>query len=136
MAIEIRALTESDYEETLLGWWKDWGWAAPPKDMLPQDGTGGFMVLDGEEPVCAGFMYLSNSKLCCVDWIISSKTYRKKPQRQQCISFLLNNLTETAKKTGARYSYALIKHKGLIDSYKKLGYSKGDSYTGEMIKVF
>ena len=102
MAIEIRALTESDYEETLLGWWKDWGWTAPPKDMLPQDGTGGFMVLDGEEPVCAGFMYLSNSKLCCVDWIISSKTYRKKPQRQQLHFFFIEQSYRDSKEYGGK----------------------------------
>jgi hypothetical protein len=136
MAIEIRALTESDYEETLLGWWKDWGWTAPPKDMLPQDGTGGFMVLDGDEPVCAGFMYATNSYVFWVDWIVSSKTYRKKPERQQCISLLLQNLTEAAKNAGAKYSYALIKHKGLSGSYEKIGYRKADSYTSEMIKVF
>jgi hypothetical protein len=48
---------------------------------------------------------------------------------------LLEGLTEIVKSMGGKYSYALIKHKGLIESYKKLGYNEGDSYTTEMIKV-
>ncbi len=37
--------------------------------------------------------------------------------------------------TGSKYSYALIKNESLIGTYEELGYIKGDSYTGEMIKV-
>lgn len=135
MAISLRVLQESDYENILLGWWNDWNFAAPPKDSLPFDGKGGFMCMYEDEPVCAGFLYLTNSKICWVDWIISSKTFRKKPFRQQCILTLLQNLTETGKSKGCKYSYALIKHRGLIESYKELGYSEGDSYTSEMIKT-
>lgn len=135
MSIHIRKLQESDYDEILLGWWSDWNWTAPSRDVLPENGKGGMMVLDGDEPVCAGFAYLTNSCICWVDWIISSKTYRKKPQRQESIMLLLAGLTEIVKSMGGKYSYALIKHKGLIESYKKLGYNEGDSYTTEMIKV-
>lgn len=134
MAIDIRPLQESDYDEILLGWWKDWEWQAPPKDALPREGTGGLMVFDNEEPVCAGFMYLSNSSVCWVDWIISNKEYRK-PERAECITLLIDSLTYMAKQSGGKYSYALIKHEKLSKSYEDLGYVKGDSYTSEMIKT-
>ena len=55
MTLNIRPLNETDYDETLVGWWKDWKWDAPPKDFLPENGSGGMIVLDGDEPVCAGF---------------------------------------------------------------------------------
>ena len=79
MDFNIRPLNSNDYDNILLGWWKDWGWVAPPKDFLPQNGEGGIIILDGDVPICAGFLYASNSNLCWVDWIISNKQYRKIP---------------------------------------------------------
>jgi hypothetical protein len=135
MDLYIRPLTDNDYNDTLVHWWNDWGWDAPSKDFLPNDGVGGFMVLDSEHtPICAGYMYITNSKVSWVDWIISSKTYRKKPHRKNAIKMLIEGLTEVCRNSGAKYIYALIKHRGLIETYKHLGYVQGDSYTTEMIK--
>lgn len=135
MGLYIRGLNENDYDNILLSWWNQWGWQPPQKDFLPDNGKGGVIVFDDDVPVCAGFMYLTNSKVSWVDWIVSNKDYRKKPQRQEAIDMLLSSLTQICKTSGSKYSYALIKHKGLIESYEKLGYIKGDSYTDEMIKV-
>ena len=134
MEFNVRKLQESDFE-LLVEWWDKWGWKAPEKDFLPDNGTGGILILDGEEPICAGFIYVTNSSASWVDWIISSPTYRKKPQRKEAIELLINTLSNIAKNSGSKYSYALIKHKGLIDTYKNAGYIEGDSYTKEMIKV-
>lgn len=133
--LNIRPLTYEDYDETLVGWWAAWGWTAPTRDFLPNDGVGGLMVLDGDVPVCAGYMYATNSRVAWVDWIISNKEYRKKPQRSEAISMLIATLTEISKNTGFKYCYALIKHQSLIETYKELGYTKGDEYVGEMIKI-
>lgn len=133
--LNIRPLTYEDYDDTLKGWWADWGWTAPTRDFLPDDGEGGLMVLDGDVPVCAGFMYATNSRVAWVDWIISNKEYRKKPQRSEAISLLIATLTEISKNTGFKYCYALIKHQSLIETYKEHGYTKGDEYVGEMIKI-
>lgn len=135
MNLTIRKLNSTDYDEILVKWWSDWGWEAPQKDFLPQDGEGGVIVYDEDIPVCAGFIYITNSRVSWVDWIISNKEYRKKPNRSIAIQLLIENLTETCKLSGSKYIYALIKHNGLIESYEKLGYIQGDSYTKEMIKV-
>ena len=52
---------------TLVKWWEDWGWEAPSKDFLPDNGKGGIMILDGDVPICAGFTYVTNSKVAWVD---------------------------------------------------------------------
>ena len=134
-SLVIRALTENDYHETLVDWWKQWGWQAPPLDFLPDNGKAGIMVMDGDTPVCAGFMYLTNSKAAWVDWIISSKKYTDREKRKQALTLLVGALTDMCKRTGSKYCYALIKHPSLINTYKELGYSQGDSYTSEMIKI-
>jgi hypothetical protein len=135
MALIIRPLNENDYDNTLVQWWHNWGWEPIDKEFLPEDGKGGLMVLDDEEPVCAGFMYATNSKVAWVDWIVSSDTYRKKPERSEAIKLLVETLTNICRNTGHKYSYALIKHPGLSELYEELGYVKGDKQVSEMIKL-
>lgn len=134
MEFNIRPLNETDYDTILTGWWKDWGWEPPQRDFLPDDGKGGIMVMKGDEYICAGFIYTTNSKVAWVDWIVSNKQYRD-DDRKEAISLLVDTLTNICKNTGHKYSYALIKHQSLIGTYEKLGYIKGDNYTSEMIKA-
>lgn len=135
MTLKIRELNDSDYEDILVGWWKDWGWEPPQKDFLPNDGKGGIIIYDGDIPICAGYMYLTNSKVGWVDWIISSKSYTNKELRKDAITLLVSRLTDICQFLGCKYVYALIKNQSLINTYEGLGYIKGDSYTSEMIKV-
>jgi len=135
MKFNIKQITDDNYDNILLGWWQDWGWDAPLKDFLPENGTGGIIIFDDDIPICAGYIYNTNSKVAWIDWIISSKTYRKKPQRKEAMGLLIERLTEAAKSTGAKYAYALIKSNSLIETYEKQGYAKGDSYNKEMIKL-
>lgn len=129
----IRKLEEKDYE-LLCQWWKDWGWTPPPQDMLPENGAGGLMVMYEDKPVCAGFIYVSNSALCIVDWIISDKQHRK--NRKELLLLLIDSLTNTAKLSGSKYCFGLLKNSSLINTYEKCGYIKGDNNSQEMIKVF
>jgi hypothetical protein len=134
MALDVRILNSSDYDDILVGWWKDWGFTPPSKDFLPDNGIGGCMIVDEDEPICAGFLYSTNSKIAWVDWIISSKTYRKKPERKESVSLLIMTLTNIARNLGYKYAYSLMDNKGLVETYEKLGYIKSASYTEELIK--
>jgi hypothetical protein len=135
MDLTIKRLAENDYENILVGWWNDWKWTPPMKDFLPENGVGGLIVYDDTTPVCAGFVYVSNSKVAWVDWIISNKNYTDREGRKLAIKLLLASLTNACKSSGSKYVYALIKHPRLMKTYEELGFSKGDSYTSEMIKV-
>ena len=135
MKLNSRPLKESDYEQILVGWWKDWKWEPPLKDFLPDDGKSGIIIYDNNTPVCAGFIYMTNSKVAWVDWIISNKKYTNKSGRKASLILLIEALTNVAKRAGNKFTYALIKHDGLIKTYEELGYIKGDSYNKEMIKV-
>ena len=135
MKFNIRKLNSTDYEDILVDWWKDWGWEPPAKEFLPDDGQGGLIVLDNDIPVCAGFIYITNSKVAWVDWIISNKNYKNKKAKHNAVGSLVDSLTQACKVRGNKYAYALIKHKGLVGTYKDLGYTVADNYTQEMIKV-
>jgi hypothetical protein len=135
MELTIRPLNETDYHNILVDWWRQWSWEPPKIDFLPDNGKGGIIVYDGEVPICAGFIYLTNSEVAWVDWIISNKEYRVKDKRKEAITLLISSLTNISKNSGSKYSYALIKNQSLIKTYEDLGYTKGDSYTSEMIKL-
>jgi hypothetical protein len=133
MELTIRQLNDNDYQDILVDWWKQWGWTAPEKDFLPDNGMGGYIVYDADIPVCAGFVYVTNSRVAWVDWIISNKEYKGK--RREAITMLVDTLTNLSRMSGSKYAYALIKNDSLIKTYESLGYVKGDSYTSEMIKL-
>lgn len=135
MELTIRQLNENDYNDILVEWWKQWGWTPPQKDFLPDNGKGGYIVYDKETPICAGFIYITNSKVSWVDWIVSNKKYTERIPRKEAINLLINSLTSLSKMSGSKYAYALIKNNSLIKVYENLGYIKGDAYTSEMIKV-
>tara|TARA_R100000935_G_scaffold791_3_gene2838 strand:- start:20980 stop:21390 length:411 start_codon:yes stop_codon:yes gene_type:complete len=134
MKLNLKLLKDSDYQDVLCGWWKDWRWTPPPQDFLPEMGKGGFMVYDGETPVVAGFLYNTNSGIAWCDFIISNFNYKDKIKRAKAINLLLLSLEERAKTLNKTFMYALIKNQSLIKTYEDLGYIKGDAYTSELIK--
>tara|TARA_R100001463_G_scaffold76672_3_gene130819 strand:- start:243 stop:653 length:411 start_codon:yes stop_codon:yes gene_type:complete len=136
MELNLTPLQHEDYDKILVPWWKQWNWTPPQRDFLPEHGTGGLMVWAGKTPVCAGFVYNTNSKVGWVDWIISNKEYRHPINRAQALDLLILTLGEICKKQDKKYSYALLRHKKLIKTYEKLGYRAGDQYTQEMIKIY
>lgn len=133
MNFSWRTLNESDYDDTLVKWWKDWRWTPPPRDMLPQDGVCGIMVSKGNIDVCAGFIYLTNSKTAWVEYIISNFEYKEK-DRKEAIELLIETLSLIAKDKGCKYIYTSLKNELLIKGYERCGYVKGSTNCTEMIK--
>ena len=75
--------------DTLVSWWDTWpNWQTPPKDFLPDNGKGGFMVEKNNTPIVAGFMYFTNSEGVLLEWIVSNPSYRDE-DRQDAIEFLI-----------------------------------------------
>tara|TARA_Y100001951_G_C11226293_1_gene231914 strand:+ start:461 stop:871 length:411 start_codon:yes stop_codon:yes gene_type:complete len=134
MKLNIIPLQQGDYENILCKWWKDWRWTPPSKDFLPDNGEGGWIVYDNDMPVCAGFMYLTNSKAVWCDWIISNFEYKDRQKRKEALELLVHTISLTAEDLGKKYIYALIKNKPLVNVYKKVGFIEGDAYTHELIK--
>lgn len=135
MELKIRPLKEEDYDEILVGWWKDWGWDVPPRDFLPQNATGGVMASDGDTPVCAAFLYSTNSATAAIEWVISNKDYRKGEKRKEAIRLVLKTLGRIAKGLEYKYITAILHHESLIQSYEDEGFVVANKNIQEVIKV-
>jgi len=129
----LRYLNETDYD-LLCQWWKDWEWTAPPRDFLPQNGTGGLMVEKDGKPIIAGFIYFTNSAVAWSEFIISDFHYREK-DRKEAKRILIFELCELARSKGSKYIYTVVKNKFLKKDYEEAGFSNGSQKADEMVMV-
>ena len=104
------------------------------KDFLPEHGVGGLLILDSETPVCAGFIYLTNSKISWVNWIVSNKNYKNK-KRSKAIITLLKGLINIAINSNSHYVFANNNNNSLISKFVNLGFTKGSSSTELIYKI-
>lgn len=133
MELNIRNLTEKDYS-TLKSWWDTWdGWVAPPKDFLPDNGKGGFIVEKNDIGIVAGFLYTTNSKAVILEWVISNPEY-KETDKKQAIELLIDGAENVAKSNGFRYMFSVTGNKNLIKAHENLGWTKDPKSSHELTK--
>jgi hypothetical protein len=132
MELQVRGLQESDWEN-LQSWWKWWRWPEVSKETLPLNGLGGLMVYKGDTLIASGFLYLSNSKVAWLDWVISNPNY-KETDRKQAIELLINSLEEVARQQDYSIIISITKSKPLIETHKKLGYTVDEKPSYEITK--
>ena len=80
-------------------------------------------------------MYITNSNVVLLEWIISNFKFKNKKIRKEALLMLIQFITSLATGTGKKYVYSILKSKSLIDLYTELGYKKGDENGQEMIKI-
>ena len=134
MELKTRALQESDWE-TLVNWWNSWEeWGVyPSQEMLPLNGTGGLIVEDNGVPIVAGFLYLTNSKIAWLEWIISDKNYTGL-KKKEAIELLIKSLEDVAKSTGAGMIFSVAKNKSLLKIHGSMGYAIDEAPSYEISK--
>ena len=132
MKFNLRSVSKEDYEDVLVKWWKDWGWEPPPLDFLPETGL---IISKGNVDICAGFLYLTNSKVALTEFVVSNKDY-KESDRGEAIDFLLDCILELANQNGCKYAHVILKNKSLLQKYKRAGYIESDKNVIELIKVW
>jgi len=133
MELKTRAITVKDWD-TLEYWWSQWeGWTPPPKDFLPNHGTGGFLVEKNEKPIVAGFVYFTNSKVAWVEWIVSDPEYRE-DDRKEALELLLTELETFIITMGYKYMSTIGRNKNLMETHKKLGWNMDKKPSYELTK--
>ena len=133
MELNVRRLADSDWD-TLCEWWDAWPeWVNPPKDFLPDNGTGGLIVYKQNTSIAAGFIYYTNSKAALFEWVISNPKYRE-ADRKQAIELLINAAEEVCKTNGVNYMFTIGRTKPLIETHRKLNWVVDDKPSYEVTK--
>ena len=132
--MNIRRLTEKDWD-TLVSWWDQWPkWENPNQDFLPENGKGGLIVEKDNKPIVAGFIYLTNSKTALLEWIVSDPQYRDN-DRETAIELLIQEAEDVVKALDYKYLFAVMQHEKLISTHEKLGWSLDKVPSSELTKV-
>ena len=112
----IRSIKLDDYKE-LEKWWKLYelqGIFIPSKSKLPNNGLGGFVVEKGGRLIASAFLYLTNSTLGYVDYLIADPAYRE-DDRQQVLLDLASRVTSVAIENGCEAVWAYTCNQKLVD---------------------
>ena len=131
--MNIRVLTEEDYG-TIMEWWTRWEWPVLPRHMLPDNGKSGYMVEKDDKLIVCGFLYLTNSKIAWLEWIVSNPDYREK-DRKQAIELLIKGAENVCKNQGIRYIFSIGRSQHLINTHKQLGYTVDEKPSYEITKI-
>jgi hypothetical protein len=128
-----RSLNENDWD-TLVEWWDEWpDWTTPPREFLPDNGTGGLMVEKDGLPIVAGFIYETNSAGALFEWVVSNPKYRES-DRRDAIEKLINDAESTMKTMGYKHIFSIGRSKSLMNIHKKLGWHVDKKPSHEIIK--
>lgn len=110
----------SSHYDALSKFWAQYGWEAPPEDVLPKQG---FTAIDNGKIVGAAFVYLSCSGMALLDWVIVDK-HALPFTRGRATHDVIEACREYAKSQGKRVLYTITANKSLIASYERLGFEK------------
>jgi len=133
MKLNIRKITENDWD-TLVSSWDAWPeWINPPKGFLPDNGTGGLIIEKNNKPIVAGFLYFTNSEAVLLEWIVSDPNYKEK-DRKNAIEMLIKGAEIFCKNNGKNYMFSIGRNKHLINTHKKLGWTVDDKSSYEITK--
>lgn len=122
----IRNLKEEDYD-TLCKWWSKNRFPSPTRAMLPDNGLGGVMVqVDGVD-VCACFLYLTNSTICWIEYLVMDFDYKDRENREKIKEMAIGQLCIFAKEMGYEGVFTSLKKPQLIKNFEKIGFSKDNS---------
>jgi len=91
------------------------------------------MVEKEGKPICAGFIYLTNSDAVLLEWIVSDPEYREN-DRKDALELLITGSEAACKEIGKKHMFTIGRNRHLIDTHKKLGWSVDPDPSHEIIK--
>ena len=118
---EVKPYTKDDYQ-TVSQWWKQWDWEGIPEAFLPENGL---IVTHDEMPVCAAFIYKTDTPIYWIENYISD-IEADKVIRSDALDLLILSCIEKAKDMGALVAMSSIKHNGLGKRLEKSGFVVSD----------
>lgn len=120
--VRIRSFNfETDYD-TIKEWWNKHGSFAPRKEQLPKHGL---VVVDGRKPICAGFLYNTDSSICVFEFVISDPEAEKK-LRDKSLRKLIDSIKSLSKKLDYNLIYTSINIEAYIRKLKDSGFIEVD----------
>ena len=120
---KVRRIIEKDWSY-LNDWWVGYpGWEdGIDRDMMPENGLGGFIVDKDGYPVAALWLHMANSKTAIANPFVANPLYRDN-DRQEALDVLLKFTTQFARDMGKKYVWSFTGFKPQADAFERNGYT-------------
>ena len=117
--LNIRNIEKRDYKY-INKWWKDSDLPIPKLTALPENGLGG-LIIEKEKPIAAAYIYLTNSTMGYVDYLISDPEYKSR-DKYNILLELVKQCTEHCKSLGFEITWAMLENKHLVNMAIETGW--------------
>ena len=117
--MEIRNHTADDYP-IFCHWWGQWGWPSIPYEFLPKNSL---VVCHDDRPICAVFLYATDSPIVWAEYYISSKS---DPLRDEAMNVMLKGILPASQAMGAKAVMSGVRHPHLAKRLRAVGFVKSD----------
>ena len=115
-----RPIKVEDYT-ILMEWWNSYdGIEIPDSSILPDNGLGGFVMEKEGKMVAAAYVYLTNSDVGYIDFLISNPNYKGR-DRYDIIAKLILVCSESAVAKGCKLVWAMTTYDGVVRRCRDLG---------------
>ena len=91
------------------------------------------MIQKDNTPIVCGFVYISNSNLTWLEFIVSNPNYKQK-DRKDAIKMLITECEKFCASIDKKVMFSIGRNKHLIDIHKELGWSVDKKASYEIIK--
>lgn len=118
-----------DHYHVLCDWWSGHHWPVVPIEMLPSTGI---VASVGDEMVAAGFLYLTDSSVAWIEWLVTNPSASLK-SRLRGLDHVVARLTEEAYAGTRRVIFTSSNNEGLINRLKNHGFQVGDTNTTQLL---
>jgi hypothetical protein len=119
---DVRPIKAEDFT-LFTSWWESYDHTkVPTSDLLPNGGLGGLVVEKNGEVIAANFMYLTNSKMGYLDFLISNPKYENK-DKYMMIMKLQEACTKVLLQQGCRIVWGMTSYDHLADMAEKMGHT-------------
>ena len=128
--LQYRYLEEGDIDE-VNSWLLGWKLHALPKGMYPDTGLVLYNI-DDDEPIYAGFVWKSNSKMAQIGFITRNPFYKAKLPIDTRKEFL-KALIDYCKELGFEYLITWAENPLLVKDFKEIGLVESSNHCTELI---
>ena len=106
--------------DTLVKWWESYDhMLVPSQELLPENGQMGLAIEKDGRMMAAAFVYLTNSDMGYIDFLVSDPNYKGK-DRFKMITMLIEACSELAIELGCRIIWAMTTYDSVIKRCEEL----------------
>lgn len=121
MRTSVRKFVDADYS-MMFQWWREHDSFSPrPEHLSPY----GIIIEIGEEPICCGFMYNTDSKICVFEFVVCNPE-ADKMDRDEALGLMIDQAILWSRDRGYKLIYTSIGIQKYIQRLEKKGFVRAD----------